>query len=127
MRAGDRDTVVLEWMGDITGGDLFDLGYAGPTGGAVAVGNVFWGTTDPNAAGGGSYGGEWDPLAINDMTAFQSSFTSCTNCALKVDTFVPVPAAVWLFGTGLLGLVGVGIRRRGQKRNPDGQCSSVLD
>jgi hypothetical protein len=28
------------------------------------------------------------------------------------DTFVPVPAAVWLFGSGLLGLVGVARRKR---------------
>jgi hypothetical protein len=27
-------------------------------------------------------------------------------------TVVPVPAAVWLFGSGLLGLVGIGIRRK---------------
>lgn len=28
------------------------------------------------------------------------------------DVVVPVPAAVWLFGSGLMGLLGVGVRRR---------------
>ncbi|RMD60607.1 DUF1566 domain-containing protein, partial [Candidatus Parcubacteria bacterium] len=28
------------------------------------------------------------------------------------DVVVPIPAAIWLFGSGLLGLVGLGLRRR---------------
>ena len=111
--AGDRDTVILEWGGIVTGGDLNILGFAGPVGGAVAVGNVFWGTDDPLEALGGTFGGAWDPLEINDMTAFTSSFVSCDGfCPVLVDTFVPVPAAVWLFGSGLLGLIGTGMRRK---------------
>lgn len=116
--AGDRDTLLLEWVGDINGGDLFDLGFGGETGGTVALGNVFWGTTDASSGTGGTFGQIWDPLLINDMTAFTSSFVSCASgCPLQVDTFVPVPAAAWLFGSGLLGLAGVGARRRGKRQN----------
>ena len=42
------------------------------------------------------------------------SFTaqSTTGYSMTVTTVVPVPAAVWLFGTGLLGLVGFARRKR---------------
>ncbi|MEE8428428.1 MAG: VPLPA-CTERM sorting domain-containing protein [Gammaproteobacteria bacterium] len=63
----------------------------------------------------GSYGADWDPLEISDTTAFTDDFISCTGCALQVDTFVPVPAAVWLFGSGLFGLIGVGARNRARR------------
>ena len=33
-------------------------------------------------------------------------------CAVRSGDVVPVPAAVWLFGSGLTGLLGVGLRRR---------------
>ena len=44
------------------------------------------------------------PADMEDWTA-TTSFTSSA-------TLVPVPAAVWLFGSGLLGLVGIARRRR---------------
>ena len=98
------DTITFEWLGDIIGGDLFDTGlFFGPTGGVVAVGDVFWGSS-------GSFGGSWDPSNTNDMSAFLTDFHSTSD--LLVNSFVPVPAAIWLFGSGLLGLIGAGARRR---------------
>ena len=47
----------------------------------------------------------WD----DDAEFFQTGFSSTSN----VDTFVPVPAAVWLFGSGLIGLAGLARRRMG--------------
>jgi len=47
----------------------------------------------------------WD----DDPQFFQTGFSSTSN----VDTFVPVPAAVWLFGSGLIGLAGLARRRMG--------------
>jgi len=49
---------------------------------------------------GGSYtGGRWD-LNMDFATIITPSVSS-----------VPVPAAAWLFGSGLLGLIGVARRR----------------
>jgi len=97
------DNITLEWLGDITGGDLFDMGNMG-TGGVVGIGSVDW--------NGGSFGGAWDPGNTNDMSAFLQSFSTCTDCDWDQNTFIPVPAAVWLFGSGLLGLIGISRRRR---------------
>lgn len=52
----------------------------------------------------GSLNGTWndivfDPKALSHMTVYTK-------------TVVPVPAAVWLFGSGLLGLVGIARRKR---------------
>ena len=45
-----------------------------------------------------------DPMTSNNITGFIDTFGSATA--------VPVPAAVWLFGTGLLGLIAVARRRQ---------------
>ena len=78
----------LEFLFDVTGGDA-----AGLYGGVGAVGGV---------------------IMIMDFTGFTGDFgvdftgdgTAVANVAP-----IPLPAAVWLFGTGLLALVGVGRRR----------------
>lgn len=47
-------------------------------------------------------------------TAYSVSFVTSPGTVLSVDLVlaqVPVPAAIWLFGSGLLGLVGVARRR----------------
>jgi len=56
-----------------------------------------------------SPGGGWSPdQAPTDNTT--TMFYEAGNVNVQV---VPIPAAVWLFGSGLLGLVGVARRRRG--------------
>ena len=52
----------------------------------------------------GSFDIVLDPMAINNIGGFIDTFGSATA--------VPVPAAVWLFGTGLLGLIGVARRKQ---------------
>jgi hypothetical protein len=44
-----------------------------------------------------------------------TSFLEIDNVSVTADvSAVPVPAAVWLFGSGLLGLVGVARRKKAQ-------------
>ena len=48
-------------------------------------------------------------------TAFNVSFTTASGQIMGVDMTlaqIPVPAAVWLFGSGLLGLVGIARRKK---------------
>jgi hypothetical protein len=60
-------------------------------------------------------GGEVDlgsPFTTPDANAYVVTFGDIRGLELIVDVApVPVPAAVWLFGSGLLGLVGVARRR----------------
>jgi len=51
---------------------------------------------DPFAAGFAGWTAQWDLHGVMD----------------PIHTAVPVPAAVWLFGSGLLGLVGVARRKK---------------
>lgn len=43
---------------------------------------------------------------------FSQAFTASNISGTKIGPVVPVPAAVWLFGSGLLGLVGVARRNK---------------
>jgi hypothetical protein len=54
-----------------------------------------------------TFTGNWDPSSNNNPAFWQRSFSATGN----VDTFVPVPAAIWLFGSGLVGLAGFARRR----------------
>jgi hypothetical protein len=81
----------LEFLFDVTGGDA-----AGLYGGAGGLGGIILGFT--------GFDGDW-------TTDFRSA---PFNAVADVGTVgvVPIPAAIWLFGTALLGLVGFSKRRK---------------
>jgi hypothetical protein len=63
------------------------------------------------SSGAPASGVSWDAdttPADGDIDLFKKNWSGTAS----VNTFVPVPAAVWLFGSGLIGLVGVARRRR---------------
>ena len=87
----------LVFTGALTGGDFNN--------GSYGFGGVIW--NGPVNSGG---------APISTTTPFTQSFSSCsgsTGCAQPtLDTVVPLPAAAWLLGSGLAGLLGVAGRRR---------------
>lgn len=85
--AGSNGAAVLEFEYDITGGAWFDMGY-GPWGGAIVSATL----------DSGIQIGAWD---LDNFTSDWSAYGSGSSA----DAFVPVPAAVWLFASGLVGLV----------------------
>lgn len=93
------DHLALDFTLTNTNGDLSHV-VSGFAGGLIWHGDV-------NTAGVATYGGNWDLQA----TPFKKSF-SCTGsaCNSTLDTYVPVPAAVWLFGSALTGLFGFATR-----------------
>ncbi|HXZ46144.1 MAG TPA: VPLPA-CTERM sorting domain-containing protein [Pseudolabrys sp.] len=82
----------------------FPINYVNPANGVYL--RAFLDCTDHSATGGGTCDAT-DPITITLPAGV--TFTSASGQFL---TAVPVPAAGWLFGSGLLGLVGVA-RRRG--------------
>lgn len=75
----------------VTGSALQDDGFGGWTGVLAATGNIngdFW-------------------AGFNNV-----QYSEIFNVSITADTVIPIPAAAWLFGSGLLGLVGVARRRK---------------
>ena len=93
--SGNGSAGVLEFEFTNVGGDMAAFG---------SLGGVIIGISGVSP----SWGGDWDTLATDGTGFWQHSFTAST---VTVDTFVPVPAAVWLFGSGLLALSGLARRR----------------
>ena len=64
--------------------------------------------------GGGDYGVvvEWAKTIAGSGTTFDGNEAHWRVEGVMHTTAVPVPAAVWLFGSGLLGLVGVSRRKK---------------
>jgi hypothetical protein len=56
--------------------------------------------------------GQVDRAWVQTDFAHAFSCTGATGCNATMDTFVPLPSAVWLFGSGLISLFGVGARLR---------------
>ena len=94
------------------------------TGNQVAVGTYFdWSTSldiavltifDCPVSGGGACSGNSLPMAGGPFAGSEPGFNGVTADDFPNSGVVPVPAAVWLFGSGLVGLVGVARRRRNQ-------------
>lgn len=100
------------------GGGLYDILFDFPTDAASTfdVGErVVYTITSPDAITAGSFnflstfgGGAGNHLAA---TKWQSTGPSGLDSAWVGASAIPVPAAVWLFGSGLIGLVGVARRK----------------
>ena len=75
----------------MTGSALQDAGVGSWTGTLVSAGNI-----------GQAWGASFDGTQYSELL----------NITITSASPVPVPAAVWLFGSGLLGLVGVARRRK---------------
>ena len=90
----------FEFLLDVTGGDAAGL-Y-----GSVPAGVILSGTGFSEPGLSGDFNGDFDNLALIDDVPTPGTGRAVANVAP-----VPLPAAVWLFGTGLLALVGVGRRR----------------
>lgn len=104
---GDPVTGVQEPL--TTGSDsAWTPGVAGTptltqTGSALVGGGGTWTGT---LVSSGNIGSAWGAF---DSTPYTEVFNMTVN---GVEAVVPVPAAVWLFGSGLLGLVGVARRKK---------------
>ncbi|MBE9560823.1 MAG: VPLPA-CTERM sorting domain-containing protein [Proteobacteria bacterium] len=53
-----------------------------------------------------------DYLRINDDEISDTNYLFDTGSALVRLTVVPIPAAIWLFGSGLIGLIGIARRKK---------------
>ncbi len=115
----DTHSSTLTWSGSSTQGAYtytFNL-----TGNQVAAGTYFdWNNNngiavltifDCPVSGGGACTGASLPMANGPFSGSQPGFNGTTADDFPVSG-VPVPAAVWLMGSGLLGLVGVARRRK---------------
>jgi len=57
------------------------------------------------------YSNGYDAYGVDLMTGETIWSTSLNINALAVTSAVPVPSAVWLFGSGLIGLIGLARRK----------------
>jgi hypothetical protein len=82
-------------------------GYVGGFSSNKPAGNTVWMLTSVDGNGDGVMG---IPMALGGpFQGFNANFNANLSPTLEP---IPLPAAVWLFGTGLLGLLGVARRRK---------------
>jgi len=99
----------FDWHGQIDGTDAMSLisGTFG-CGGAGCIGSI--GTVSDGPLNSGPVNSTIGTHIVFDLSAGdQASFTSHFEV---VPTVVPIPGAVWLFGSGLLGLAGIARRKK---------------
>ena len=99
------------------------VGISGPQSGDYLASNSNGNltlTTAPNFVmavfdtnlGGGTWVGDSNPVYYGNGNSAQLTF-NLSGGVLVVDVqAIPVPAAVWLFGSGLLGLIGIARRKK---------------
>ncbi len=123
---GDLTFLTTVIGGYTAGGTTYALSAASasPNVWGAGTGNVGGSTNlygqGPNSAGTGLgateslyllTGSNSTTAAVESYSLGASDLTLSANGTLSTPSAVPVPAAVWLFGSGLLGLMGVGRRR----------------
>lgn len=105
--SGEASLVLNDWDGLIDGTSQMSLfAFAGPcfgVGCSVDIAEITQGPT--------FYGGD-----VNSTIGIHMNFTLSSGDSVTFDTRfevnpVPLPAAVWLFGAGLLGLIGIARRK----------------
>ena len=125
------DNWTLDFLGASSGthlfvggeSDLLSIGYTlSSFGGHSSTGTFYFADRDfnggtvsdgPNYIDSSSlylWGNNW--INANGGTSDRDAFVDAGGIALALDLAVPVPAAVWLFGSGLLGLIGMARRKK---------------
>ncbi len=113
---GYNGTGLFEFTFNLTGGEMYDRGalYGGVILTASSLCNGLLGSGSYTGSVCNSlFSGNWDsstnPVMMNkDFSANQNT---SANTFASANTFVPVPAAVWLLGSGLVALMGFARRR----------------
>jgi hypothetical protein len=109
---------VFTWANGSNGGNVWGAGGASANGGSTNFYNQGNGASQAGIALGSSTGlygftgnggtGQLESYVLGDNLTLSSTGALSISSATSP---VPLPAAVWLFGSGLLGLLGVGRRR----------------
>ena len=101
-----RDTIIAALGLTSTTMGIYD-GFAIPYGG------------DADTATGISSDTDYFIYVAPGLNTTGPSYTGVTSelpfASFATSTVVPVPAALWLFGSGLLGLIGISIRKKSAK------------
>ena len=94
----------------VGGGDYFDI-WGGTTGGTIIdTRQLLDGNFDPYTVEAG--GTDWFDVDGNGKTIMQTEFHALLNGQTTSDTFIPIPPAIWLFGSGMVLLGGLARKRR---------------